>query len=161
MNAKNYYHIIALAENKDWAFFSIYLLEHPDVVSFIDDKGANIALELAGIAGACNLIESVILMGANPNVRTDEGETAVGRCVLMDSTLNPTLENLKALLRLGANPDGITTSGNTPLVLCLELCKLDHAKCLIESGADLNKMTNDVFPMCAADIIKVGGYKFS
>lgn len=158
MKDRNYYTIRAFAENRDWRRFADFLHEFPEVVLFLDEKRAGIALELSGISGAAPWIEQVISLGADPNIRTDEGETAIGRSIAMDSVLNPTIENMVSLLKMGADPDAITNSGNTPLVFALEMNKLDHARDLIRFGADAHKKTNDVFPVSAADIIRSRGF---
>jgi ankyrin repeat protein len=155
---KNYYELVALAKNRDWRRFSDLLDKFPEAALFRDEMCVGILIELSGISGAALWIKLVISLGANPDIRTEEGETAIGRSIAMDSALNPTIENTEMLLKLGANPDGITTSGNTPLVFALEANKLNHARKLIEFGADVNKLTNDVFPISAADIMQSKGY---
>ena len=92
------------------------------------------------------------MQGANFDVRSSEGDTAIGRTIEQDSILNETIDNLRALLASGADPDGITRSGDTPLLHAMQFGKIAHFEELLKYGANPTKRSQDVFPSSAIEV---------
>lgn len=98
--------------------------------------------ELLDLAGQGASWERRVLMllelGANPNVRTSRGDSALGRaCACRDSE-----RVVKALLERGAKVNVADSTGDTPLIWAAYYASTKNCRALLKAGAKVNA-TND------------------
>lgn len=76
-------------------------------------------------------MEKLLALGANPDVRSDEGATP-----LMNAAQSNKPDQLKVLIRAGANVNAIDNRGFTALHRACEMGHREIAKLLLDHGAD-------------------------
>lgn len=115
--------------------------------------------------GQTSLVKALLDRGANPNVRypgavasllafdLEPGTTAVGQTILGAAWRgHATLPTLEVLLAAGADPDGHTFSGYTPVQLAVALDRREWAAMLLRCGADPYRPSTDLDRPTAFDI---------
>jgi ankyrin repeat protein len=83
-------------------------------------------------------VELLVDIGADPNVRTSEGETPLGVAVIVGS-----MEMVQTLVEKGANINLPSREGNTPLHMALSAGKQEIADYLLSQGAETD-IPNDL-----------------
>ena len=91
------------------------------------------ALMAAALRGDSQLVEDLLLAGANPNATNQAGGTA-----LMYSVVGGSLEILQNLLDAKAAVNQSSSNGWTPLMMAIAKRKSELAKRLCQAGADVN-----------------------
>lgn len=101
--------------------------------------GANTALMDAAVQGDTKTIKTLINNGADPNLKTRSGYTALLLAASVSRTTisyeNLRTDAIKVLLKNGANPN-VRAEGFTPLIRAIEEDDNEAFKALIESGAN-------------------------
>ena len=84
------------------------------------------------------IVRMLLLNGADPNIKTEDGKTA-----LSIASLYPCKENIKNLLLFRANPNSLEKNGETPLMIYVEHNNdPEIIEAFIKAGADLNAQDN-------------------
>lgn len=107
--------------------------EYPTMLELRDERGGS-PLYHAAWNGRAELVRGLIAIGAEVNVATTDGLTA-----LHGGALNGYAEVCRALLERGADPNARSTvQGNTPLHIVWRGGYAEIAAMLIEYGAEVN-----------------------
>lgn len=109
--------LLAHAHNERWTAAKDLLREFPELADARDSGGQTLLIRLAGIAGAAPLLVDLVGLGADPNGRAPDGETALTSAVRGYATGKSTADELSALLSLGADPELLGGGGMTALEL--------------------------------------------
>jgi ankyrin repeat protein len=97
-----------------------------------DRSEPNLLVERAG-AGDLDAVRQILGKGADVNVRTVKGETA-----LMTAALNGDFRMVSLLIRKGANPNLKDVHGDTALTLAATKGHANIVRSLLMRGADVN-----------------------
>lgn len=127
------------------------VLDHGADINHTDYSGRT-ALHIASTNGHLDIVKLLLARGINPDGRSDHGETAICKavilfetdCMLADSTpLHCAAEHghsniVNILLAHGSDSERQDQFGNTPLVEALRGSHLDCVHALLDHGADVN-----------------------
>ena len=140
-------HVRNLIESSDWDALLDLLEENPEIACCIDEFGKSFLMYLAEKGGSANLIRKAIALGANPNHTALDGSNVISKAINEgNGTGLDTIEELKALIEMGANPNAVADAGYPALHWAVVMNKIPHLKVLIELGADTNAKTADSPP---------------
>lgn len=119
-----------------------------------------IVIDLAYFPKASAILYRLIELGAEVNHRASTGLTAVEETIWGGSNHGlSTLPELKLLLEQGGDPTVIGSTGAPLLQLALEYNRLEHAKLLLEHGANPAQPSPDFRPETAFAVAKRLGNK--
>ncbi|MDP1836210.1 MAG: ankyrin repeat domain-containing protein [Chlamydiales bacterium] len=93
--------------------------------------------------GRLDQVERVLLLHANPNVRSRDNETTIELAIKQQSAGGRGLDMLKFLIKAGADVNALSSTGETPLSLALKEGQTDTAQYLIDHKANLSKPDKD------------------
>ena len=106
----------------------------------IKNKYGSTPLTIAARIGNKDIVESLIIQGANVDIQND----GYGNTALISSLLGPPSENRKDILKLliasGADINIQSNQGHTALMVAILLNKKDIVELLITAGADINNI---------------------
>lgn len=113
-----------------------------DIDSQCRDKGLT-ALHQAAAGGHLPIVKALLDKGADPDITSDDGETALLKAVRAarggyNSSTPKQDAAVDLLLHYGASPDIPDGKGMTPLMLACENGRGDLARKLLDCGADVN-----------------------
>lgn len=98
--------------------------------------------------------ENMILEGADVNVKTEDGTSALHFAVGIGE-----LELVKHLIDKGAEVNSSNKTGNLPLYIAVEFGNVEEVELLLDEGADPNKITNNdysiLFSACKPGNIQI------
>jgi len=126
-----------------------------DMATFLIDNNAELDLQedngktaLMVSAGASEELFNLLLSKeANPNIKTNDGTTALTQACIGILMEKVSLEVVQTLINKGANVDEAPTSGRAEGYTCLMTAARNDqpelVKILIKNGADVNKMAKD------------------
>lgn len=122
-----------------------FLLEHDAKVNL---QARNGATALTGAAAVSKeLVELLIVKGADIHLKTEEGTTAFTQSIVGVLSDRITTDVAKLLLENGADVDEAPDKGNAAGYTCLMMAarnnQPDLVKFLVENGADLNVTAKD------------------
>ena len=104
--------IRALIESSDWDVLSDLLAKNPEIACCVDEFGRSFLMYLAGKGGSADLIRKSIALGANPNYSAPCGSNAIAETINHGNRFGlDTIEELKALIEMGANPNLVADAG--------------------------------------------------
>ena len=92
----------------------------------------------AAHAGDVTTVKTLLAQGANANIATDAGETALHAAVAAGS-----LPSVVALVTSGANVNSVTRNGWSPLHHAARFGRADAANYLMQHGANPRVSTRD------------------
>ncbi len=156
MNSKKtYLEIVELAKKGFWGDIETFLDKAPSIAKIKDEFSNTLLIELSHFAGSGQILKKLIALGSDINQVDDTGETAITASILGGSNHGlTTLPELKILLEAGADLSVVGPSGNPPLHWAIYHNRLEHAKILLEHGADPYQKTHDLHPEDAFDVAK-------
>ena len=140
-------HVRNLIESSDWDALLDLLEENPEIACCVDEFEQSFLMYLAEKGGSANLIRKAISLGANPNHTALDGSNVISKAINKGNHIGlDTIEELKALIEMGANPNTVADAGYPALHWAVVMNKIPHLKVLIELGADTNAKTADSPP---------------
>jgi ankyrin repeat protein len=138
--------ILALIDSSDWGALSDLLDRNPKIACYVDDFGNSLLMYLAGKVGSADLIKKSIILGANPNHSALDGSNAISKAINHGNGFGlDAVEELKVLIKMGADPNLIADAGYPALHWAIVQNKPNHLRVLVDFGADTKAKTSD-FP---------------
>lgn len=111
-----------------------------DVDRQSQDNGGTILHDVAH-GGHVELVRDILNVGADPDICTDDGETALLKATRMyrdGMSVSKYAQTIELLLHYGADVTTADAKGNTPLIEACENGRVDLVKTLLKKGADVN-----------------------
>lgn len=147
--------IRSLIESFDWDALSDLLEENPEIACCVDEFGQSFLMYLAGKGGSADLIRKSVALGANPNYSAPCGSNAIAEAINHGNRFGlDTIEELKALIEMGANPNLVADAGFPALHWAVVMNQIGHLKVLIELGAGMKAKTSDSPPETLMQVAK-------
>lgn len=136
--------VVALAKDGRWKEAAALLAAQPSLALQTDEVGFSLLMRLASIPGARPLLGQLIEQGAEVNRVSPTGETSLAMTIEGGSTFGlSTLDELTLLLEKGADCNAEAICGFPPLHWAIYKGRLEHARVLLEHGADPNRRSLD------------------
>lgn len=127
-----------------WEELSELIDLHPEVAREQDELGRTLLVICAGLGGSGALIRKLVALGADPNHRALDGSNALAAAIVGGSRYGlTTLPELATLLEAGADPNVVADAGMPALHWAIAQHRPEHARLLLEHGADLGGLTSD------------------
>jgi ankyrin repeat protein len=141
--------------NGRWDELEDLLDRQPQLARQVDRAGRTLLMICARFGGSAHTIQKLIEHGADPNHRALDNSNVLAAAICGGSNWGlTTIPELNKLLELGANPNSVADSGMPALHWAIAQNRLEHARVLLEHGADMDVVTSDVPPESAMDIAK-------
>lgn len=121
----------------NWQGVRELLTKNPDLDVNCAHESGECAIYLASMVEG-DALSFLLERGANPDLISPHGDTA-----LCEASKNGFTENMKLLLRYGANIEHQGRRGWTPLLLAIEARQNDAVQLLLDRGADISTTLDD------------------
>ena len=129
------------------------LVNREDFASRRLASGRSALIEIAHY-GYVPIVRELVDQGADVNAVDDRGLTPLIAVLDGAGEGRQTIAAQEVLLVAGADPNRIGYLGQSPLHYALRKRLADHARILLENGANPNLKTHDVAPMTAFEIAR-------
>ena len=137
----------SLCERGEWERVNELIDNKPELTNYVDEHDVGVLHVVASFAGSRSSIEKLILLGADVNQESKEGETPLTVSILAGSYIGlDSLAETRCLLDNGADPNKVGPSGNRPMQWALIHNRIPHLKLLVDYNADPQLKTIDLQP---------------
>lgn len=144
---------IDLLKKSDWETLFLLISENEELVVYKDEFGETMLSHMCSVPYSAPIIKLLVKLGADLNVVSSDGDTPLGKLIVATYP-EDSVFTMEFLLKSGADPNLIGPSGNPPLHWAIYHNKLNHAKVLLDYGADPFIKTTDFYPENAFEIAK-------
>jgi ankyrin repeat protein len=149
-----------LARMGRWEDVTALVSAQPHLVSLMDEGGNSLLHICAGAEGAAECMKVLIALGADTNFPNFAGSRPLADAIVGGSETGlTTLPELRMLLNSGADPRLSVDAGHPALHWAISQYRLQHARVLLEMGADPHQPTQDDPPETAFDVAQRMGYR--
>lgn len=128
--------------------------QYPELATATDDTGHTLLMQCSSLGGSAGVLRKLIANGADPNHRAFNGSNALAAAIVGGSRHGlTTLPELETLLECGADANSVADAGMPALHWAIAQHRPEHAKVLLEHGADSDRLTQDSPPESVDDIV--------
>jgi ankyrin repeat protein len=131
-----------------WEELLALLQENTSIALQHDEFDISLLRFCAAVPWSENIIAELIRVGCDPNERASDGSNVIAAAISAHGNAfgANTTEVLRTLLLHGADPELIADAGMPALHWAVSQNRLDHARVLVSSGANIEAVTLDTPP---------------